>query len=472
MVDEQLLKEVLDLALASGGDFADIFVEHKRATGVGLEGGKIERVHSGIDMGAGIRVINGDSTAYAYTNDLSREGLLEAARIVSHASRGEKKDYHLDLRRVRPLVDFPVVERPDAVKPERKVEAVQAADRAARAVDVEKIKQVMVGYGDVVQKVVIANSAGEYVEDERIRTRLMVQVVAAEGPTIQTGYEAVGGLTGFELLERYRPESVAEIAARRAVEMLKAQPAPTGKMPVVMAGEAGGTMVHEACGHGLEADLVQKKLSVYAGKKGQKVAADFVTVIDDAGMAGHYGSYRFDDEGVPARKVTLIEKGELTDYMYDRLTASREGKASNGHGRRESYQHKPIPRMGNTYIAPGRMDPEKIIRETKNGLLVKKMGGGQVNTTTGDFVFDVAEGYLIQDGEVGPMVRGATLTGNGPEVLRIVEMIGRDLGFTIGTCGKDGQGVPVSDAQPTMAIKELIVGGTSHGRANGKIRRL
>jgi TldD protein len=472
LVDEQLLKEVLDLALAGGGDFADIFVEHKRATGVGLEGGRIERVHSGIDMGAGIRVINGDSTAYAYTNDLSREGLLEAARIVSHASRGEKKDYHLDLRRVRPLVDFPVVERPDEVKPERKVEAVQAADRAARAVDVEKIKQVMVGYGDVVQKVVIANSAGEYVEDERIRTRLMVQVVAAEGPTIQTGYEAVGGLTGFELLERYRPEAVAEIAARRAVEMLKAQPAPSGKMPVVMAGEAGGTMVHEACGHGLEADLVQKKLSVYAGKKGQKVAADIVTVIDDAGMAGHYGSYRFDDEGVPARKVTLIEKGELTDYMYDRLTASREGKASNGHGRRESYQHKPIPRMGNTYIAPGRMDPEKIIRETKNGLLVKKMGGGQVNTTTGDFVFDVAEGYLIEDGEVGPMVRGATLTGNGPEVLRIVEMIGRDLGFTIGTCGKDGQGVPVSDAQPTMAIKELIVGGTSHSRAEGRIRRL
>ncbi|RKO66739.1 TldD/PmbA family protein [Desulfofundulus salinus] len=472
MVDEQLLKEVLDLALASGGDFADIFVEHKRATGVGLEGGKIERVHSGIDMGAGIRVINGDSTAYAYTNDLSREGLLEAARIVSHASRGEKKDYHLDLRRVRPLVDFSIAERPDAVKPERKVEAVQAADRAARAVDVEKIKQVMVGYGDVVQKVIIANSAGEYVEDERIRTRLMVQVVAAEGPTIQTGYEAVGGLTGFELLERYHPESVAEIAARRAVEMLRAKEAPSGKMPVVMAGEAGGTMVHEACGHGLEADLVQKKLSVYAGKKGQKVAADIVTVIDDASMAGHYGSYRFDDEGVPARKVTLIEKGELTDYMYDRLTASREGKASNGHGRRESYQHKPIPRMGNTYIAPGRMDPEKIIRETKNGLLVKKMGGGQVNTTTGDFVFDVAEGYLIQDGEVGPMVRGATLTGNGPEVLRIVEMIGKDLGFTIGTCGKDGQGVPVSDAQPTMAIKELIVGGTSHSRPSGRIRRL
>lgn len=471
MVDQQLLKEVIDLALSNGGDFADIFVEHKQATGIGVEGGKIERVHSGIDMGVGIRVLNGDSTAYAYTNDLSREGLLDAAQVVSHASRGRKGDYHLDLRRVEPLVDFAVVERPDMVKPERKVEAVQAADRAARAVDVDKIKQVMVGYGDVVQRVVIANSTGEYVEDERISTRLMVQAVAAEGATIQTGYEAVGSLSGFELLERFRPESVAEIAARRAVEMLQAKPAPAGKMPVVMAGEAGGTMVHEACGHGLEADLVQKKLSVYAGKKGQKVAADIVTVVDDASMADRYGSYRFDDEGVPARKVTLIEKGELIDYMYDRLTASWEGRGSNGHGRKESYQHKPIPRMGNTYIVPGKMEPDKIIRETKNGLLVKKMGGGQVNTSTGDFVFDVAEGYLIRDGEAGPMVRGATLTGNGPEVLRIVEMVGKDLGFTIGTCGKDGQGVPVSDAQPTLSIRELIVGGTS-SPPTGKIRRI
>jgi len=472
LIDKQLLKEVLDIALANGGDFADIFVEHKQATAIGAEGGKIERVNSGIDAGAGIRVLNGDATAYAYTNDLSREGLLEAARVVSRAAKGAKKDYNLDLRRVEPLVDFTIRERPDAVDTGRKVAAVEEADRAARAVDEQQIKQVMVGYGDVVQRVLIANSNGDYVEDERIRTRLMVQAVAAAGPVIQTGYEAAGSLSGFELLERFTPRSIAETAARRAVQMLQAKPAPAGKMPVVMAGEAGGTMVHEACGHGLEADLAQKQLSVYANKKGQKVAADTVTVIDDASMADRYGSYRFDDEGVPARRVTLIEDGVLTDYMYDRLTAGKEGRESNGHGRRESYQHKPIPRMGNTYIAPGKMDPEKIIRETKEGLLVKKMGGGQVNTTTGDFVFDVAEGYLIKDGEIGPMVRGATLTGNGPEVLRIVEMVGDDPGFTIGTCGKDGQGVPVSDAQPTMAIKELIVGGTGHGKANGRIRRI
>jgi TldD protein len=425
-----------------------------------------------VDAGAGIRVLSGDSTAYAYTNDLSREGLLEAARIVSHAAVSGKKGVNLDFVKVLPQVDFKFKERPEDVSTERKVAVVECADKAARAVDKDQIKQVIVGYGDVVQKVTIANSSGNYVEDERIRTRFIVQAVAASGQVIQTGYEAVGSLCGFELFKNFSPEEVAVSAANRALEMLKAKPAPAGRMPVVMASEAGGTMVHEACGHGLEADLVQKNLSVYGGKKGQVVASEEVSVYDDATIDSRYGSYRFDDEGVPARKVNLIEKGVLVDFMYDRLTSVKDGRESNGHGRRESYQHKPIPRMANTCIAPGRTDPEKIIRETKNGLLVKKMGGGQVNTTTGDFVFDVAEGYLIKDGEIGPMVRGATLTGNGPEVLRIVEMVGSDLGFTIGTCGKDAQGVPVSDAQPTMAIKELIIGGTTSGEPNGKIRRI
>ncbi|MCL5290653.1 MAG: TldD/PmbA family protein [Eubacteriales bacterium] len=474
MVDKVLLKEVLDAATASGGDFADIFVEEKSTTWIGCEAGKIERVQSGVDAGAGIRVISGDATAYAYTNDLSSQGLREAAKVVSHAAIGGKSGVNLDLTGVKPLVDFNFLERPEHVSTEKKADLVQTADRAARAAGGDQIKQVIVSYGDAVQKVIIANSDGNYVEDERIRTRFMVQAVAASGAVIQTGYEAVGSLCGFELFNNNPPEQVAEEAARRAVQMLSASPAPAGRMPVVMAGEAGGTMVHEACGHGLEADLVQKGLSVYGGKKGQIVASNEVTVIDDATLPDRYGSYRFDDEGVPAREVVLIKEGELVNFMYDRLSASKEKMVSNGHGRRESYQHKPIPRMGNTYIAPGKIDPEKIIRETREGLLVKKMGGGQVNTTTGDFVFDVAEGYLIKDGEIGPLVRGATLTGNGPQVLSIVEMVGSDLGFTIGTCGKEGQGVPVSDAQPTMAIKEMIVGGTSQAAVspNGKIRRL
>lgn len=447
-------------------------MEEKRSTGISCEAGKIERVHTGVEAGAGIRVLSGESTAYAYTNDLSREGLLEAAKIVSHAAVSGKKGVNLDFVKVKPQVDFVFKERPEEVSTERKAAVVESADKAARAVDKDQIKQVIVGYGDVVQNVTIANSSGNYVEDERIRTRFIVQAVAASGQVMQTGYEAVGSLCGFELFKSFSPEEAAVSAAERALEMLKARPAPAGRMPVVMAAEAGGTMVHEACGHGLEADLAQKELSVYAGKKGQVVASEEVSVYDDATIDSRYGSYRFDDEGVPARKVNLIEKGVLVDYMYDRLTAVKDGRESNGHGRRESYQHKPIPRMANTCIAPGRTDPEKIIRETKNGLLVKKMGGGQVNPTTGDFVFDVAEGYLIKDGEIGPMVRGATLTGNGPEVLRIVEMVGSDLGFTIGTCGKDGQGVPVSDAQPTIAIKELTIGGTTSGEPNGKIRRI
>jgi TldD protein len=469
------LQEVLALATANGGDFADIFIEEKKTTIVACEADKIERINTGTDVGAGVRVISGDATAYAYTNDLSREGLAEIARIVSHAAGGAKKDLTFDLRKVLPQADVNIIKRPDTVPVDEKVDLVMRANRTARGLDA-RIKQVMVGMGDVIQKVTIANTAGDFVEDERVRTRFMINTVAAQDGVIQTGYNAVGGFSGFELFDQTGPEEAAREAANRALLMLEAKPAPAGKMPVVMAGEAGGTMVHEACGHGLEADLVQKKLSVYANRKGQKVAADNVTVIDDATIAGKYGFFRFDDEGVAGQKTVLIKDGELTDYMYDRLTAMKEGRASTGNGRRESYQDKPIPRMTNTIIASGKDDPEKIIGNVKNGLLVRKMGGGQVNTTNGDYVFDVAEGYVIRDGEVAYPVRGATLTGNGPETLQIVEMVGSDLGYTIGTCGKDGQGVPVSDAQPTMLIKELVVGGTAHGDENGpaikRIRRL
>jgi TldD protein len=297
-------------------------------------------------------------------------------------------------------------------------------------------------------------------EDERTRIRFTVNAVAAEGAVIQTGFEALGTTVGFSTsFKEHPPEELAFAAAQRASALVRAKPAPAGRMPVVLSGEAGGTMVHEACGHGLEADLVQKGLSVYGGKTGQ-VAAESVTVIDDATLPGKYGSYLFDDEGVRSRPVVLIENGCLKDFLYDRKTAVKEGRESNGHGRRESYQHKPIPRMANTYIDSGKVPPEEIIRQVKSGLLVRKMGGGQVNTTNGDFVFEVAEGYLIRDGDVGRLVRGATLTGNGPGVLKSVAMVGKDLGFTIGTCGKDGQGVPVSDAQPTLLIPEMIVGGT------------
>jgi TldD protein len=264
---------------------------------------------------------------------------------------------------------------------------------------------------------------------------------------------------GFELFELHPPEQVAEVATKRSLLMLSARKAPMGRMPVVLSSEAGGTMIHEAIGHGLEADLAQEGLSVYSRKVGEKVASPLITVVDDPTLPQKRGSYAFDDEGMPSRRTFLVEEGILKGYLYDRLTAFKDGVESTGNGRRESYQHKPIPRMSNTMILPGKMKPEEIVHSVEKGLFVRKMGGGQVNTVNGDFVFEVSEGYLIEKGRMGEPVRGAILTGSGPQILKEIDMVGDDLGFGIGTCGKDGQGVPVADAQPTLRIPELVVGG-------------
>jgi TldD protein len=296
-------------------------------------------------------------------------------------------------------------------------------------------------------------------EDDRMYLTAFVNVVAAEGAVVQTGYEPVGGLAGMELFDEQPLERAAETAAKRAVMMLSARKAPAGIMPVVLSSEAGGTMIHEAVGHGLEADLAQSGLSVYSGKIGERIASPIITVVDDSTLPGRRGSFRFDDEGTEAHRTLLVDRGVLKTFLYDRLTAMKDGARSTGNGRRESYKHRPIPRMTNTMIAPGTADPGEILRMTPKGLFVRKMGGGQVNTVNGDFVFEVSEGYLIENGGIGEPVRGATLIGNGPRVLMSIDRVGSDLGFSIGTCGKDGQGSPVSDAQPTLRIPEITVGG-------------
>lgn len=465
--------EVIKKALQYGADFAEVFWEHKETATISCEDNKIERIIAGIDQGVGIRVIRGEQTSYAYTNEVELEKLLAVAELASKALK-EKKSQEKTLSFItpKPQVELSIEQLPEQVKIETKVESVLETNKAARQVD-PKIRQVTIGYGDIKQQIKIANSEGIFVEDQRIRTRLSVNAVAVDGDLIQTGFQSVGGMKGFELLNENNPRELGEKAAKRAILMLTAKPAPVGKMPVVLAAQAGGTMVHEACGHGLEADLVQKKLSVYAGKKGQEVSSPLVTVIDDGTIPGKFGTTRFDDEGYPTQKTVLINKGILENYMYDYQTARYDKKEPTGNGRRESYQNRPLPRMRNTYIAPGKMDPEKVIKEVQDGLLVMAMGGGQVNTTNGDYVFDVAEGYVLEDGDILYPVRGATLTGNGPETLKRVESVGKDLGYAIGICGKGGQGVPVSDAQPTMAISELIVGGTGTPRKKTpKIRRL
>lgn len=469
MKNPRELEDVLQRALAHGGDFAEVYLENRRGQTIICEAGRIERAATGLDQGAGVRVVQGETTAYAFTNDQSRAGLTEAAEVVAAAVReGRGGEVRLPLA-AREAAFTPEIRRlPSEVPLAEKAEMVNRANQAARAVD-PQVRQVTVNYREVDQEVQIANSLGFTAEDRRVRTVLALNAVAAQGEVIQTGYETVGGHTGIEVLAGRVPEDLGEKAAKRAVQMLKARPAPSGRMPVVMAAEAGGTMVHEACGHGLEADLVQKDLSVYAHREGQKVASELVSVVDDATMPGKYGSFRFDDEGTPGRRKLLIDRGVLKEYMHSLITARKDGVEPNGSGRRESYRHVPIPRMSTTMIVPGSDDPGRVIAETDRGLYVTRMGGGQVNTTNGDFVFEVAEGFLIERGEIGQAVRGATLTGNGPDALSIVDRVSRDAGFSNGTCGKDGQGVAVSDAQPTLRIPELIVGGTAdepEGREN------
>ncbi len=455
------MKETLEaLISAKGSDYADLYIESSRSTSIQIEDSKVEKLLEGTDSGAGLRLIRAGKTSYAYTNELTKNAFLDMASGLKAASGEQKPVKDLDLTRRAPSVEYAIKIDPSLVPLEKKVSILKEAEKAARAYH-SSIKQVSVTYKELAQKVRIASSEGFLASDDRIQTIFLVNVIAREGDVVQTGYEPIGGAMGFELFDEVSALETALKAAKKAVMMLKARRAPGGRMPVVISSEAGGTMVHEAVGHGLEADLSQQGLSIYSGKMGQKIAADIINVIDDATIPGKRGSFRFDDEGTPAQKTMLIKDGILTGFMYDRLSALKAGATPTGNGRRQSYRHRPIPRMTNTMIAPGKTPAEEILKNTPKGLFVKKMGGGQVNTLTGDFVFDVQEGYLIENGQAGAPVRGATLAGNGPRVLMEIDMVGSDLGFSIGTCGKDAQGVPVSDAQPTIRVPELVIGGES-----------
>ncbi|MDA8084695.1 MAG: TldD/PmbA family protein [Nitrospiraceae bacterium] len=462
MLDPSLLQKIIGKALANGGEYADVYVELRETTALVVEDGKLEKVITGSEAGVGIRLICEGKTSYAFSNDFAPEALLAAAAEVNAASgRGaskEGRDWLINLSVRRPSVAFPIELPPSEIPLERKIGLVRNSDRTARAFD-NRIRQVTVIYRDSLQKVQIVTSEGTISLDDRVHSTAVVQVVASDGTVVQTGYEPLGGFAGFELFARNDFEALSARAARRAVMMLGARKSPGGRMPVVISSSAGGTMIHEAIGHGLEADLARQGLSVFSDRIGTQVASNLVTVVDDATMPGSRGSYGFDDEGVPSRKTVLVENGILKTYLYDRLSAMKNHADSTGNGRRESARHRPIPRMSNTYIAPGSTPPEKIVSSLDRGLLVTKMGGGQVNTVTGDFVFEVQEGYLIENGQAGDPVREATLTGNGPQVLMSVDMVGTDLGFSIGTCGKDAQGVPVSDGMPTVRIPEMVVGG-------------
>ncbi|MCB0977933.1 MAG: TldD/PmbA family protein, partial [Acidimicrobiales bacterium] len=324
------------------------------------------------------------------------------------------------------------------------------------------IRQVSASYGDSRRRILVANSDGLLASDDQTRTLFVVGVVASGDTGMQTGRRSVGHTIGFELFDRYQVEDLAREAAAQALTKLKARPAPSGTLPVVIGPGGGGVLFHEACGHGLEADHIQKDVSVFAGRIGEQVASPLVTIVDDGTMADEWGTFTIDDEGTPARRNVLIEDGILTDYLWDRLRADKEGRSVSGNGRRQSYQHLPMVRMTNTYLGNGDSDPADILADTAEGIYVTHLGGGQVNTATGDFVFGMTEAYLIEGGRITEPLREGNLIGNGPKVLELIDAVGNDFAMgPPGTCGKDGQGVPVGDGVPTLRVSELTIGGTA-----------
>ena len=457
-----LLQRIIARTLRRGGDFAEVYVEDREGLGLRLEDGRIEATSGGREAGAAVRLLTGERTYYAYSDGVDEAALTAAADAVAAAmSGGGAGPSVIMLGDVRSAPHkHPVKVPPESVIIARKAELLRAGDDTARSAGAE-IAQATVGYGDSRRRVLIANSLGECVYDDRTSVRFTVQVVARRGEIIQTGLETLGGSAGFELVDEAAARGVAATAAAKALAMLDSRPAPVGAMPVVLANGFGGVLFHEACGHGLEADAVAKGASIYAGKLGEVVAAPIVSAYDDGSLTNGWGSQAFDDEGVPTQKTLLIEEGRLTGYLYDRLRARQMGVAPTGNGRRQSFRHVPIPRMTTTYIAPGEASADDVIASTSHGFYAKSLAGGQVEPASGNFVFGVAEGYLIENGRLTTPLRGATLVGNGIDILLKIDLIAGDFEVKTGMCGKDGQGAPVGTGQATLRISEMTVGGTA-----------
>ena len=457
LIEPEVAERVLRRALARGGQFAEVFAERSTAMTMAIDESRIESVQSGAEEGAGVRVTAGGTTYFAHVDGLDPKDLERAADEAAAALNGESAA-------ARPLravasTPHPIERRPADIAAERKATLLRELDERGRGAGSE-IAQLLASYAEARREVMVANSDGLLTGDDRTRVRIGAQAVARRGETVETGAETLGGHRGFELFDG-DPGAVAERAAHKALTLLEAAPAPAGSMPVVVGGGFGGVLFHEMTGHGLEADHVQKGASVYADKLGEQVAQPLLSAYDDGRLPNEWGSDAIDDEGTPTQKTAVIEGGRLTSFLYDGLTARRDGVASTGNGRRESFRHLPVPRMTNTYIAPGAAEPEEMIAEVARGFYAVSFGGGQVDPATGDFVFGVTEGYLIEGGRVTRPCRGATLIGNCLQALMEIDAVGNDFEMKTGVCGKAGQKVPVGTGQGHVRIRSLTVGGTA-----------
>src|ERR1700758_779195 len=460
-LSERLLERCLGEALSAGGDFADLYFEAVTSTSLGMDEGIVKTAAQGVSVGCGVRVLSGERTGFAYTDDLSAERLLKAARTAALIASGPQTTRVAGFQETRAPQLYPIAGSSDA-EISAKLELIARADRAARAFD-PRIVQVRASLSDELRRILVAASDGTFASDTQPLARLNVAVIAKDEHNTARGSSGGGGRVTLDFFTGSKsPEHFATEAARTAVLQLGAVAAPAGDMEVVLGPGWPGVLLHEAVGHGLEADFNRKKTSAFAGLIGQQVASEGCTVIDNGTMPWRRGSLNVDDEGNPTQETVLIENGILKGYLSDKLSAKLMGMPNTGSGRRESYQAIPMPRMTNTYMLAGEDDPGDIIRSVKRGLYAVNFGGGQVDITNGKFVFSASEAYLIEDGKITAPVKDATLIGNGPEALKYVSMVGHDLALDegIGTCGKAGQSVPVGVGMPTIKLDRMTVGGT------------
>ena len=461
-ISERLMERCLGEALSAGGEYADLYFESVTSTSLGVDEGLVKTASQGISVGCGIRVLSGERTGFAYTDDLSSERLLKAARTAALIASGPAKQIEHGFTHTETPALYPVAGATSDAAILEKLKLIQRADRAARAYD-SRITHVRAGFNDELRRILVAATDGTYASDTQPLARLNVFVIAQDGANLARGTSGGGGRVALDFFEGEKsPEHFAREAARTAMLQLGAVDAPAGEMEVVLGPGWPGVLLHEAVGHGLEADFNRKKTSAFAGMIGQQVASTKVTVVDNGTMPGRRGSLNVDDEGTATQENVLIENGILKGYLTDKMSARLMGTKSTGSGRRESYQQITMPRMTNTYMLNGEDMPEDIIKSVKRGLYAVNFGGGQVDITNGKFVFSASEAYLIEDGVVTRPVKGATLIGNGPEALKYVSMVGNDLKLDegIGTCGKAGQSVPVGVGMPTVKLDRMTVGGT------------
>jgi TldD protein len=454
----------LSEALSAGGEYADLYFEYLATTSIGIDEGIVKTATGGVSLGVGVRVIAGERTGYAYSDDLSPEKIRKAARVAAHIAKGPATIVKTGFEEARQHNLYPMLSAPHETQLAERVELVKRADRAARAYD-PRVFQVQATYADSLRNVLVATSEGRLSFDRQPMARMSVSALARQGDGApQHGHSGGGGRVTLEFFEKEKtPEHFAREAARQAIVQLDAVDAPAGETTVVLGPGWPGILLHEAVGHGLEADFNRKGVSAFSGRIGQQVASPLCTVIDDGTIGSRRGSLNVDDEGMPTQKNVLIENGVLRGYLQDKLSSRLTNNTSTGSGRRESYQHIPMPRMTNTYMLAGESDPEEIIKSVQKGLYCATFGGGQVDITSGNFVFSATESYLIENGKLTRPVRGASLIGNGPEALKYVSMVGHDLQLDegVGVCGKEGQSVPVGVGIPTVKIDRMTVGGTA-----------